>query len=181
MSVHRATLFALAALFTAAMTSVASAGCCGWGVQAPGAYAPAACGGCGTPSAAIVYAAPVAPAPPPVVVSGWTGCGCGSYVAYAAPAVEVTPVAPAPIYVVNQGPDYTGPGIMVPFHTWAPAAGYVGPGAYPYLPGRYGYGYYGPRRFYGAPRPHAVVYRGHFYGHPYYHGPARPYLYHPHG
>jgi hypothetical protein len=187
MSLHRVTLFALAALFSAAMTSAASAGCCGWGVQAPVTYAPAPCGGCGTPSAAIVYATPVAPAPPPVVVSAWAGgcgcsCGCRGFIGYAAPAVEVTPVAPAPIYVVNQGPDYTGPGIMVPYHTWAPAAGYVAPGAYPYAPGYgYGYGYYGPRRVYVAPHPHAAAYHAGFYGHPYYRGRVRPYAYHPHG
>src|ERR1700691_1679814 len=139
MSLHRATLFVLACLFTAGMTSVASAGCCGWGVQAPVTYAPAGCGGCGTPTAAIVYAQPVAPEPPPmpVVASSWgTGCGCGGSVAYAAP----TMIAPAPIYVVNQGPDYTGPGIMVPYRTWTPAAPYIGAGGYPYMHG-YGYGY----------------------------------------
>jgi hypothetical protein len=174
MSTYRAAFFALIALSTAAMTSAASAGCCGWGVQAPFAYAPSGCGGCGTPSAAIVYAQPVAPMPPPVVAGGWgAGCGCHRTVFYApAPAVEVMAVAPAPIYVVNQGPDYTGPGIIVPYHTWAPAAGYVAPGAYPY---RAGYGYYGPRPPYIAPRPR-VVYRTRYYGHPFYHGRARVYV-----
>ena len=27
---------------------------------------------------------------------------------------------PAPIYVVNQGPEYSGPGIMMPYRTWSP-------------------------------------------------------------
>jgi hypothetical protein len=177
MSLHRAMLFALAFIFTAGMTSVASA-CCGWGVQAPVAYAPAGCGGCATPSAAVVYAQPVAPA-----VTAWGagwggGCGCHRGLFYAAtPAVEITPIAPAPIYVVNQGPDYTGPGIMVPYHTWS-APVRVTPGAYPYRPGygyRYGYRYrywhrgYAFHRPYFAPRFH-VVYHARFYGHPVYHG-----------
>ncbi len=171
----RVAFFALVALFTAATTSIASAGCCGWGVQAPITYAPAGCGGCGAPSAAIVYAAPVAPAPPPVAVGwGWgAGCGCHRAFVYAAtPAIQVTPVAVAPIYVVDQGPDYTGPGIMVPFHTWAPAGGYVGPGAYPYRAG------YGPGPGYFGPRPH--VYHTRYYGHPIYHGRVRVYDYQPH-
>lgn len=173
MSVHRAGLFVAAALFTAAMTSAASAGCCGWGswgVQAPIAqppivYGAAGCGGCGAPSAAIVYAQPVVPAPSPVINTWGTGCGCHHTFVYAAtPAIEVMPIQPAPIYVVNQGPDYTGPGITVPYHTWAPAGGYVGPGAYPYVRG------FGPRR--------AYFFHTRFYGHPYFRGPARPYIYH---
>lgn len=186
MSLHRATLFVLAALFTAGMTSVASAGCCDWGVRAPVAYAPVAygCGGCGTPPAAIVYAQPVAPPPPPpapVAVSPWawgTGCGCHRSVVYAAPAVEPTPIAPAPIYVVNQGPDYTGPGIMVPYRTWSPTASYITPGAYPSLRGYgygYGYGYghvyrYGVHRNFVAARAR-VAYRARFYAHPFYRRP----------
>ena len=109
---------------------------------------------------------------------------------------ELTPVARAPIYVVNQGPDYTGPGIMVPYRTWTPAASYVTPGAYPYVPGYgsgygygnggygyggygyggygyggYGHGYgYGVHRAYVAPRAR-VAYREHFYAHPFYHRP----------
>jgi len=162
MSLHRVVLVGVATLFTAGISSAASAGCCGWGAAAaPVAYAPvsyasAGCGGCGTPTAAVVYAQPVAPpqvlyaepvaAPAPVVYGAWNGCGhCGGgFVSYA-PAVEAIAVAPAPIYVVNQGPDYTGPGIMTPFHTWTPSASYVVPGSYPYRPGygyhRYGYGY----------------------------------------
>jgi hypothetical protein len=170
MSVYRASLFVVAGLFTAAMTSAASAGCCGgWGVQAPIVQTPlvygsTGCGGCGTPSAAIVYAQPVAPAPAPVIATNW-GCGCRRTFVYAAtPAIEVTPVQAAPIYIVNQGPDYTGPGIMVPYHTWAPAGGYVGPGAYPYFHG------YGPRRAYFGPYRHFGVYHTRFYGRPVWRG-----------
>lgn len=193
MSLHRVTLFVLAALFTAGVSSAASACCGGWGVQAPVAYTSAGyggytgCGGCGTPTAAIVYAAPVAPAPPPAPVVWGGGCGCacgcrGLLLSYATPAVEPMPVAPAPIYVVNQGPDYTGPGIMVPYHTWTPAQSYVTPGAYPYLRGwGYGYGYrgygyrgwgygYGVHRAFYAPGVH-VAFHGGFYGHGFYHRP----------
>ncbi len=160
---HRPTFFALAVLFTAAMTSAASAGCCGWGTQAPMVYAPTGCGGCGTPSAAIVYAQPVAPAPPPVVVAApvWgTGCGCRAAVVYAAPALEPTPIAPAPVYVVNQGPDYVGPGIMVPYHTWSPNAGYAEPGAYPY---RHGYWHSRVHRYHAPAR--RVAYRERVHAH----------------
>jgi hypothetical protein len=193
MSLRRITLLLLASLFTAGMTSVASA-CCGWGVQAPVAYAPAGCGRCGTPSAAAVFAEPVAPTPPPVTVTAWAwrttwglGCGCRrAFVYRAAPAAELMPIAPAPLYVVSQGPDYTGPGIMVPYHTWTPAASYVVPGSYPYYRG-YGYGYhsrwgyrYGWRRPVVAPRVR-VSFGPRFHGHPFYHrpvsGPATHYYY----
>jgi hypothetical protein len=182
MPLHRATLFALAFLFTAGMTSAASA-CCGWGFQAPVAYAAGGCGGCGAPSAAAVYAQPVAPSAWGASWgTGWgggwgAGCACQRSFVYAAtPAVELTPIAPAPVYVVNQGPDYTGPGIMVPFHTWSAAAP-VAPGAYPYLPG-YGYGYghpywhggYALHRPFIAPRFHAA-YHQRFYGRPLYRAP----------
>jgi hypothetical protein len=68
MSFHRVIFAALAALFTVGMTSIASAGYWG-GYAAPVAYAgvmPAAyggCGGCGAPTAAMVYSQPVVPAP----------------------------------------------------------------------------------------------------------------------
>jgi hypothetical protein len=159
MSLRRTVFLVLAFAFTAGMTSVASAGC----------------GGCGTPTAAVVYAQPVAPTPPRVAVSAWTwgttwgvGCGCHrAYVYAATPAVELMPIAPAPIYVVNQGPDYTGPGIMVPYHTWTPASSYVVPGSYPYRGYRWGYRY-GWRRPFFAPRVR-VSYGPRFYGHPFYH------------
>jgi hypothetical protein len=159
MSLHRVVLAGLAAVFTVGMTSLASAGCCGWGAPAPVAYAPSPCGTCGAPSAAVVYAQPVAPAPPPVVV-GWTmGCGCHSVVyATPAPVIEPTPIAPTPIYVVNQGPEYDGPGIMVPYRTWTPtpAPAYAG---YPYVRG-YGYGAR-PWRYHAR-----IAYRERFVGYP---------------
>ncbi|HEY5067619.1 MAG TPA: hypothetical protein VIJ04_22685 [Xanthobacteraceae bacterium] len=159
MSHHRVVLAVLATLFTAGISSAASANCCGWGAAAPVAYAPvtyasAGCGGCGTPTAAVVYAQPVAPAP--VVYGAWSGCGhCGGGLFTYAPAVEAIAIAPAPLYVVNQGPDYTGPGIMVPYHTWTPSASYVVPGSYPYGYGYHRYGYahrpvYGHRYGYGV-------------------------------
>jgi hypothetical protein len=101
MSLHRVVLVAVATLFSIGMTSIASAGCCGWGYSAPVAYAApvgyggyggyGGCGGCGAPTVAAVYAAPVAPAvPAPIAVApvmptafggpccGWNGCGnCG--------------------------------------------------------------------------------------------------------
>jgi hypothetical protein len=194
MSLHRVTLFALAALFTAGISSAASACCGGWGAQAPVAYAPApvtygysGCGGCGAPTAAAVYAEPVAPAPAPVAWSGGCSCACGGcrgfFLSYATPAAEPMPIAPAPIYVVNQGPDYTGPGIMVPYHTWTPAQSYVTPGAYPYMSGYGGYGYgyrhygyrgYGYRGYgYGMHRVFAprvrVAFHERVYVHTYYH------------
>lgn len=192
MSGYRVTLFVLAGMFTAAMTSVASAGCCGWGVQAPIAYGPVA-----PPTAAAVYAQPVGPVAPAVAVGAWGGgwggwgwrggCGCHrAFVYAAAPAVQVVPIASAPIYVVNQGPDYTGPGIVVPYHTWAPGGAYMGPGAYPYFPGYGGgygvgggFGYYGPGPGYGPRRPLAV-YGSRVYRQPYHHGGARAYAYQPH-
>ncbi|MGB6534804.1 MAG: hypothetical protein WBF58_02455 [Xanthobacteraceae bacterium] len=167
MSVHRAVLFVLAALFTAGMTSAASAGC----------------GGCGTQ---FVYAQRVIPAPPrPVFVHRWwrptcgCACSCRGLFGYTAGA-ELTPIAPAPIYVVNQGPDYTGPGIMVPYRTWTR----------PYLSGyRYGYGrlhyrHYGYGRFhyrhyghrFGVHRAH-IVYHARLHRRVFVHRPmpvARP-------
>lgn len=94
MSFHRVLVVAVATLFSVGMTSIASASCCGWGYSAPVAYAPVApagyggCGACGAPTAAAVYAQPVAPAPimvNPVVPTAfggpccsWSGCGnCG--------------------------------------------------------------------------------------------------------
>ncbi len=179
-----------------ASVAMASCGGCGWGGLAPFAYAPAplyvsgGCGGCS--SLAVTYAPPVyappafAPAPPPIAPApiavdhwdtggwsrcGWGGCGgigcgcgscgCGRGLLYGLLA------APGPIYVVNQGPEYTGPGIMVPYHTYSPQAGFVAPSDYPYISGRgYGYGYrYGYGRGYGM-RPYGLR---HAYAHPYDH------------
>jgi len=90
---HRVVVVAAATLFSIGMTSIASA-CCGWGYSAPITYAAVApvgfggCGACGTPTAALIYAAPVAPAPIVVAAAvptafggpccSWNGCGnCG--------------------------------------------------------------------------------------------------------
>ncbi|MGB6174391.1 MAG: hypothetical protein WBG12_20745, partial [Xanthobacteraceae bacterium] len=69
MSFHRVVFVAVATLLSIGMTSIASAGCCDGGYSAP-VYATVApvgygsyggCGACGTPTAAAVYAVPVAP------------------------------------------------------------------------------------------------------------------------
>jgi hypothetical protein len=187
-----------------ASVATAGCGGCRWGGLAPFAYAPAplyvsgGCGGCG--SLAVTYAPPVyappafAPAPPPIApapiavdhwdTGGWSGCGwggcggigcgcgscgCGRGLLYGLAA------APGPIYVVNQGPEYTGPGIMVPYRTYSPQAGFVAPYDYPYIsgPGGYGYGHrYGHR--YGYGRGYGYGYR-HGYAHPDYRGTAPRY------
>ena len=176
---YRVVLVGLAAVFTVGMTSLASAGGWGWGSGWGSGFG---CGGCAAPSAAIVYAQPVAP--PPVVV-GWTGgCGCGSCgcghqsIVYAAPPIEPTPIAPAPIYVVNQGPAYEGPGITVPYHTWSPVSAYGPVAGYGHYGYRHHYGY-GPRLGYGY-RPRLAYHRP-FIGYPHrrlpmpmWRGPAYP-------
>jgi len=123
MSFHRTIIVALAAVFTVAMGSLASA-CC----------VPAASGHTNSPN-------PVPLAPAPIYVGPWSGgwsltpwsfgaslvgssgcgcCGCGA--------------APSPFYVVDQGPDFTGPGVMRPFATYTPAIGF------PCVSGCCGYG-----------------------------------------
>jgi hypothetical protein len=163
MSLHRIGLMAITTLFTASLTSMASAGCCDWGGPSqPVAYASSAyaggCGGCGSAAYAspivyaassgcggcgtAAYAAPVTYAAPMAYASGCGGCGARAVV-YAQPTV----IAPSPIYVVNQGPQYSGPGIMVPYRTYSSAA-YAAPADdYPYVE---------------APRPryHHPVWRG---------------------
>jgi len=165
----RVTFVALATFMTVGSTSAAFA-CCGAPVYAPAPayYAPSGCGGC-APAAPVTYEPAVEVAPPPpvqVAVPAWSGgCGCGRPVVYVAPPVEVTPIAPAPIYVVNQGPEYSGPGIMVPYRTYSPAAAYAPASGYPYVGGPgYGYRHHGPWRRY--------AYREHGYLHAYHHGPA---------
>jgi hypothetical protein len=88
---------------------------------------------------------------------GCGGCGgCSSTFGY-------HPVAPSPLYVVNQGPEYSGPGLMVPFGTYSPATNVAAPGAYPYVAGRgYGYGPRYPRPYYGS----RYTYTGHYWGNP---------------
>jgi hypothetical protein len=44
--------------------------------------------------------------------------------------------APTPIYIVNQGPDYSGPGLMIPFKTYSPTNGLAMPRAFPYISAR---------------------------------------------
>jgi len=184
MSLHRVVLAGLAAVFTVSMTSLASAGGWGWGAGWGSGWG-GGCGICGAPSAAVVYAQPVAPLPPPPPPIVGPGCGCHSvlFAPPPAPPIEPLPIAPAPIYVVNQGPEYSGPGIMVPYHTWRPTPGY-GPPGYHYA--HYGYGYrfhYGPRwgfRYgyrYGA-RPWGYgahfAYHRPFIGRPYRRWPTYP-------
>ncbi len=211
MSFHRAMIAALAALFVTGTASVALAGCggCRWGGLAPFAYAPAplyvsaGCGGCRP--LAVTYARPVAyappafaPAPPPIApapiavdhwdTGGWGGCGCGSC-GCGASVLYAPAVAPAPIYVVNQGPEYTGPGIMIPYSTYSPQADLAAPYDYPYISGPgYGYGYghrYGYRHRYGYGHGYGYGYR-HGYAHPDYRGTAPRFAYgergyvHPH-
>jgi hypothetical protein len=174
MSLHRVLLAGLAAAFTVGMTSMASAGGWGWGSGWGGwGGGWGGCGTCGSPSAAVVFAQPVAPLPPPPPPAGvgWTtGCGCHSVVFAPpfGPALEPTPIAPAPIYVVNQGPEYSGPGIMVPYHTWRPTPGYGPAFGYPHRP-HFGYGYhyrYGVG-FHGWRYPARLAYHRPFIGHPY--------------
>jgi hypothetical protein len=191
MSRHRAILVALATLFTAGTTSAALA-CCEWGNPAPLAYQWSGCGGCGPAVAPVTYAEPVfaggcggcgAPlatyAQPAVGWGGGCGCngcgGCGG--GYATPAIEPTPIAPSPIYVVNQGPDYTGPGIMVPYRVYGPGAGYAPPPAYSYVTGEPYPAGYGMNPYYAGAGP-VVPYRERAYYHhryPRYAGPVGPY------
>ena len=171
MYLYRIGLVAFVTLFAATMASVAFAGCgaCGgYAVTYAPVYAPPALYAPPPPPPVVYVPAPVVPlAAAPIVVDHWDtggcgwgcggcgncggwggwsswggGCGCGVYAA-----------VPAPLYVVNQGPQFSGPGVMVPFQTYSPYAGVAG--EYPYV----GHSYY----------------RG--YGHPYY---GAHYAYHPH-
>jgi hypothetical protein len=199
MSFHRSVFVALATVFTVGMAPAAFAQCCGYQAPAPTYYAPApvaqGCGICGVQAyAPVVYATPVAPAPinvgcgtcgtpiaavtfaPPTPAWG-SGCGvCGAPapVAYNpcnTCGLATTPVytQPAPAYVVNQGPDYSGPGLMVPYRTYAPQAEYAPPPYYPSYPHRYY-----PRPYYHhayyAPRPYGHPYYGRYYTHHYWRG-----------
>jgi len=143
------------------------------------------CGGCGAPTAAVVFAQPVAPAPiavgywggnwgGPTWSGSWGGYGSGGYgygyggcggcggrglIGYG---------APSPLYVVNQGPYYSGPGLMVPYATYSPEAAYAPAADYPYASGN-GYGYPPPAyRPYYRPR---YAYRAPIYGRPRLYGP----------
>jgi hypothetical protein len=58
---------------------------------------------------------------------GPVGCGggCGRPVAYWP--------APSRVYIVNRGPEYSGPGIMIPFKTYSPTTGLAAPREFPYI------------------------------------------------
>jgi len=127
-SLPRTTLTALAAVFTLGTTSMASA-CCD-GVY----YAPV-----------VPYPTPVVPtpvAPAPIWVGPWSGgwnplnsaWSLGPWVGCCG-GVPIPPPwgAPSSLYVVNQGPEYSGPGLMVPYGTYSPATGLAAPGQYPYI------------------------------------------------
>ncbi len=193
MSFHRSIFVAVATVFAVGMAPSAFAQCCGY---APPVYAaPAPCGGCGSVYAPIVYATPVAPAPigvgcgtcgtptaavtfvPPVAptpVPAWNDCGA----CVAPPPVTWNPcntcgiqtpvyTQPAPLYVVNQGPSYSGPGVMVPFHTYGAPAQYA---PAPYAP-LYPHRYY-PRPYWQHASYHPRMYWGRrpYYPHHYWRG-----------
>ena len=136
------------------------------------------CGTCGTPTAAVTFLAPVAPTPSygcgtcgtayaPTPTYYNAGCGtCGapapSYYGTGCGGCQTQAVytTPAPLYVVNQGPDYSGPGVMVPYRTYAPPAEYAPPPAYPGYPP-----YVNPaQRYYPGPVYRHAYYRPRGYG-----------------
>ena len=141
-----ATIAAAASLFSAG-TAFANCYSCGPSViyQAPAV----------TYSAPMVYGhAYEAPMVYPAPVQYSPGCGCAAH---------------APMYVVNQGPEYSGPGLTVPYGTYSPGTNLAGPAQYPYVAGP-GYGY-GPR----YPRPYyhsRFTYQGHGWN-PYRYAPHR--------
>jgi hypothetical protein len=141
----------------------------------PPVYAPSGCGGCNVEFAPPAYPpapgpllAPVPIAPAPIAVSGCGaafglfgaiggcgGCGvtpCGGfYAGYGgfgafAGGCGGCGGPPAPIYVVPQGPEYSGPGIMIPEGVYSPQIGLANPAEYPYI-GRRGPAF--GHRFYG--------------------------------
>jgi len=149
-----------------APASYYAGGCGGCGASLPVTYAEPApqpvvyaqptCGGCGCGGCATLQAVPVAPAPIAVDhwdTGGWVnGCGCGgcgggcaTAYGYGYQAVAVG----SPLYVVNQGPEYSGPGLVRPFGTYAPWTGVANPAAYPYVGPRYAYRHHW--RHYGYP------------------------------
>jgi hypothetical protein len=107
---------------------------------------------------------------------GGYGGGCGNC---GVPAVYTTP---APLYVVNQGPAFEGPGVMVPFHSYAPPAEYAPPPGYPPYAGGYAGGGYAGGGYAGG---YAGGYHGgygypmHHYGHVAY-GQGYPHAMGPH-
>jgi len=166
MTLYRVALVACATLVATVLSSVAFAGCGG------------CCGGCGGYAATYVPAPPVpevfappayeyvqqigppvAPVPialSPIGVAQWSGyggyggcgcCGCGNRGLFTSGFFG----SPG-YYIVNQGPQYSGPGIMLPYLTYAPGEGLAAPGAYPYIGPPYGY--VGHPRYGYAPHPH---------------------------
>ena len=195
MSFHRAILVASATLFAVGLSSAAFAGCGGCGFAAQAVYAPPVYA-----QPAPIYAIP-APLPPPAVVAPapiavdhWDtggcgtlggcggGCGfggCGGFSSFfgfnSCNCARAFGYAPSPLYVVNQGPEYTGPGLMVPYQSYSPGAAFAPAINYPYIGSRYGYrgpGYF-PGRVYRGPR---YAYGARAYVHARYYR-ARPYLY----
>jgi hypothetical protein len=133
--------------------------------------------------------APFAVAPAPIAVDHWDTGGCGGFGGSACGGGfgfgfgglngcncgRAAGYAPSPLYVVNQGPVYSGPGMMLPYRTYAPAAAFAPGINYPYIGRRYGYR--GPGFYrYGAYRGPRFAYRASVYVHPRYYR-ARPYLY----
>jgi hypothetical protein len=180
MSFARVVLVACGALLATFFSSAAFAGCCGgcggcggsyivgytyapmMPAPPPVVYAPA-------PPPVVYAPPPIAIAPAPIAVdhwdtggwgggwgngwgnNSWGGCGCCCNRGFFTSGGFG---APGPLYIVNQGPQYSGPGIMVPSLGYAPGEGVAMPGAYPYI------GRYRPRAYYGY----------HPYRHRYYHG-----------
>jgi hypothetical protein len=200
---HRAILVASAIFFAAGMSpALADCGGCGFQGAAPAPYAPPVYAQPAPYYAQpLAIPAPVPPpmpvAPAPIAVDHWDTGGCGTLGgcfggcgAFGGPSCgggfgvgfgfggcncgRSVGYAPSPLYVVDQGPDYSGPGMMVPYGTYDPGAAYAPAINYPYVGPRYGYrrpGYY-PYRAYRGPR---YAFRAHVYLHPRYR--ARPYLY----
>lgn len=173
MSFFRFNLAAIITLWVAVMSSAAFAGCggCGGGYAVvyaqPPVYAPPIVYAQPVPVMPLAYAPPPQPImPAPIAVDHWDtqgfdffggyggcgcGCGCGHRGLFTGGAYAFGG-APAPLYFVNQGPQYSGPGVMLPYPTYAPSAGIAAPWAYPYV-GRYRYRGY----------PHYYAHRVHHY------------------
>ena len=127
------------------------------------------------PQPVVAQPAPVMVAAAPIAVDHWDANGCGGCASSCdswhpcGPSVGYytnPSFTPAPAYVVNQGPDYSGPGLMLPNGgVYSPLAGIADPAAYPYVPGlgyRVGPGYaYGPR--YAAYHHHYHRYHSHYW------------------
>jgi len=175
MSFSRFAVIVLAASLFAGIASTASAQCggCGAATMASEVYAapPVAYPRLAPQAIAAPLPTPVAVAPAPIGVDHWDtgGCatlgGCGTGCgAFGGPACGGIPIntcgcgrsvayAPAPLYVVNQGPQYSGPGMMVSYQFYAPASAYAPAINYPYVGPRFAYRprVYVRPRYYAAP------------------------------